>query len=253
MKTLQTETEAQQMIDIHSHIIYDIDDGAVNIVESVELCRQAFHNGFDGIVATPHFTNYYDIDGFVLERDSKLELIRERLAEEKIDIALYSGAELYLSRAVFMAGDLDPLTINDSQYMLCEFPLGPFNIDEGLSELSELTSRGYTPVVAHPERYYAIRHDKRLVDWILERGAVFQVNADSLGGNLDSLAQRIAVDLIKRGVAKFIASDAHDKYRRNMDFKRKFSAVPSEITQKDLENCLNINPGRVLKNEDIFD
>ena len=122
-----------------------------------------------------------------------------------------------------------------------------------LSELSELTSRGYTPVVAHPERYYAIRHDKRLVDWILERGAVFQVNADSLGGNLDSLAQRIAVDLIKRGVAKFIASDAHDKYRRNMDFKRKFSAVPSEITQKDLENCLNINPGRVLKNEDIFD
>lgn len=240
------------MIDIHSHIIFDIDDGSADINESVALCRQACDNGFDGIVATPHFNDYRDIDSFVLERDSKLELLREQLAEEQIDITLYAGAELFLSRDIFTAGDLDPLTINSSRYMLCEFPLGPFNIEEGLEALSELSDRGYTPIVAHPERYYAVRHDLRLIGRIIRRGAVFQVNADSLVGNIDSKAQRIAVDLIKNGVAKFIGGDAHDIRHRNMDFRKKFSTTPAEITQNDLICCLQKNPDAVINNEDIF-
>ncbi len=240
------------MIDIHSHIIFDIDDGSADINESVALCRQSFDNGFDGIVATPHFINYRDIDGFVLERDSKLELLREQLGEERIDITLYAGAELFLSREIFTAGDLDPLTINGSRYMLCEFPLGPFNVEEGLDALSELSDRGYTPIVAHPERYYAVRHDLRLIDRILHRGAVFQVNADSVVGNIDSEAQRIAVDLIKNNAAKFIASDAHNIRRRNMNFSEKFSTAPAEITQNDLIYCLQKNPSAVINDEDVF-
>lgn len=240
------------MIDIHSHIIFDIDDGAESIDDSIELCRQAADNGFDGIVATPHFTDYRNIEDFIIERDSKLDLIRERLSEEQIGITLYSGAELYLNRSIFSAGDLDALTINNSRYMLCEFPLGPFNVEDGLEEIMELTSRGYTPIVAHPERYFEIRRDARIIERLLRREVIFQVNADSLAGNIDRLAQRIAVDLIKNGVAKFIASDAHDIRRRNMDFRKKFSSVPSAISQKDLINCLQIYPNAVIKDEDIF-
>ena len=110
------------MIDIHSHIIFNIDDGVQSIEESVELCRQAADNGYKAIVATPHFTDYRNIEEFIWARDSKLDLIREELSEEQIDITLYSGAELYLSRGIFTAGDLDELTVNKSRYMLCEFP-----------------------------------------------------------------------------------------------------------------------------------
>lgn len=240
------------MIDIHSHIIYDIDDGAQSIEESVMLCRQAMENGFDGIVATPHFANYRNIEGFVLERDSKLELLRERLFEEQIDITLYSGAELFLSRGIFTAGDLDELTINNSRYMLCEFPLGPFNVSEGLRAITELTLRGYTPIVAHPERYYEIRRNYEIIERLLDMGVVFQVNVDSLAGNIDFEAQEIAVQLIKDGDARFIASDAHDIYHRNMNFGEKFSTVPSEISEEDLITCFQTYPNAVIDDEDIF-
>ena len=240
------------MIDIHSHIIFDIDDGAQSLEESVILCRQAMENGFDGIVATPHFVDYRNIENFVLERDSKLSLLRERLIEEQIDITLYSGAELFLSRGIFSAGDLDELTVNNSRYMLCEFPLDRFNVEDGLEEIDELIFRGYTPIVAHPERYYEVRRDFGLIDRLLEREVIFQVNADSLAGNLDGTAQKIAVSLVKNGVAKFIASDAHDIHRRNMNFSKKFSTVPPEITQKDLITCFEKCPNAVINDEDIF-
>ena len=240
------------MIDIHSHIIYDIDDGAQSLEESVILCRQAADNGFNGIVATPHFVDYRNIEDFVLERDSKLSLLRERLVEEQIGITLYAGAELFLSRGIFSAGDLDELTINNSRYMLCEFPLDRFNVEDGLDEIDELIYRGYTPIVAHPERYFEVRRDFRIIELLLERGVIFQVNADSLAGNLDGTAQKIAVSLVKNGAARFIASDAHDIRRRNMNFGKKFSTAPPDITQNDLITCFEKYPNAVVNDEDIF-
>lgn len=240
------------MIDIHSHIIFDIDDGAQSIEETVTLCRQAANSGYNGIVATPHFTDYRKIDYFVLERDSKLDLIRERLLKENIDLTLYSGAELYLSRGIFSAGDLDPLTINGSRYMLCEFPLGPFNVRSGLEMLSELTLRGYTPIVAHPERYFEVRKDYDILEQLLYKDVLFQVNADSLAGNIDIEAQEIASELIQDGSAKFIASDAHDIYRRNFNIKEKLLTIPREIDRKDLMKCLETYPLAVINDEDIL-
>lgn len=240
------------MIDIHSHIIFNIDDGAASIEESITLCRQASENGYKKIVATPHFTDYRNIDRFVLERDSKLDLIRERLAEEKIDITLYPGAELFLSRGIFTAGDLDALTINSSHYMLCEFPLGPFNVRSGLEMLSELTLRGYTPIVAHPERYHEFRRNYEIIYGLVDQGVIFQVNADSLAGNIDRTARSISAELIQEGFAKFIGSDAHDANRRNLNIRKRISAFPSEIDSDDLKNCFITNPQSVIDNEDIF-
>lgn len=240
------------MIDIHSHIIFNIDDGVQSIEESVELCRQAADNGYKAIVATPHFTDYRNIEEFIWARDSKLDLIREELSEEQIDITLYSGAELYLSRGIFTAGDLDELTVNKSRYMLCEFPLGPFNVRNGLEMLSELALRGYTPIVAHPERYYEFRRNYEITEQLADQGILFQVNADSLAGNIDSDAQEIATDLVKNGSAKFIASDAHDIYRRNMNMQKKIASFPPELNQEDIYNCIKKYPNAVINNEDIF-
>lgn len=240
------------MIDIHSHIIFDIDDGANDIEDSVELCRQAAENGFSGIIATPHFTNYRDIRSFVMERDEKLDILRDALDFEGIDIEVYAGAELFLSKGIFTAGDLDPLTLNGSQYMLCEFPLGPFNTDEGLRQLEELTDRGYTPIVAHPERYPEVHRNPEFINRLLRRGAIFQVNADSVAGNLGDIPQEIATELLVGGFAKFIASDAHDTERRNMNFKGKLSHAPDEITNEILIDCLQKFPQQVINNKDIL-
>lgn len=240
------------MIDLHSHIIFNIDDGAKSIEDSVTLCRQATENGYKGIVATPHFTDYRHIDDFVLERESKLDLIREKLSKEGIDITLYSGAELFLSRGIFTAGDLDALTVNNSRYMLCEFPLGSFNVRQGLDMLSELTLRGYIPIIAHPERYHEFRKNYEIIYGLVDQGVIFQVNADSLAGNIDRTAQNISADLIQEGFAKFIGSDAHDTHRRNLNMRERISAFPSKIDKEDLENCFIKYPQAVINDEDIF-
>lgn len=241
------------MIDIHSHIIFDIDDGAEDIDTSVELCRQAFENGFDGIVATPHFNDYRHIDRFVMERDAKLFQLREILKREEINITLYEGCELFLNNSIFTAGDLDPLTINGSRYMLCEFPLGPFNVLDGLDQIVELTDRGYTPIVAHPERYPEVHKNPELINRLLRRGVIFQVNVDSVVGNLGKLPQEISIDLLLGGFAKLIGSDAHDISRRNMNFGEKFSCVPSVLTREILIDCFGKYPEAVINDEDILE
>lgn len=237
-----------KMIDIHSHIIFDIDDGAKDIECSVALCRQAFNNGFDGIVATPHFTNYSRVDDFILERDFKLDAIRAELKKENIDLKLYSGAELYLTDDIFSANDLDCLAINNSRYILCEFSLGRFDVENGLLQLKELFHKGFVPILAHPERYYEVRKNPGLLDLFLWHNVLLQVNADSLAGNIDPLSQKIATDLLLNGDAKFIASDAHDTKMRNMDFIKKFSTVSSKITENDLIRCFVKNASAVINN-----
>ena len=117
------------MIDIHSHILYGIDDGAQSLEESVEMCRDAYENGCDTLVLTPHFFDFKHLHEFTKERDRKFEILADALAEEEIPLKLFSGAELFLSNKIFAADSLDDLTINHSRYMLCEMPLGPFRTD----------------------------------------------------------------------------------------------------------------------------
>ena len=96
------------------------------------------------------------------------------LEEEGIPLRLLAGAELFLSNKIFTAENLDDLTINDSRYMLCEMPLGPFRTDNVLMWFDELLDRGYTPILAHPERYLVFHEDFSLIDEILERPILLQ-------------------------------------------------------------------------------
>ena len=134
------------MIDIHSHVLYGIDDGAHDIEESVEMCRDAYENGGKTLVLTPHFFDFKHLHGFIKERNYKIEKLKMALEEEGIPLRLLAGAELFLSNKIFTAENLDDLTINDSRYMLCEMPLGPFRTDNVLMWFDELLDRGYTPI-----------------------------------------------------------------------------------------------------------
>ncbi|MBR5190910.1 MAG: capsular biosynthesis protein, partial [Clostridia bacterium] len=115
------------MTDIHNHILFAIDDGSPDIETSVEMCRDAYENGYKAIVVTPHFANYNRIDEFVDERDYKIGELQKALQSEEIPLTVLSGADLFLSDSLLKSGNIDDLAINNSRYMLCEFPLRPFN------------------------------------------------------------------------------------------------------------------------------
>ncbi len=239
------------MIDIHNHILFDIDDGAKTIEASVQMCRDAYKNGIEHIVLTPHFVNFSDVENFIEERDSRIFELRNMLNAERIPVKLYAGAELYLSDGVFSADNLDELTLGNSKYILCEFPLGPFNINRVPEWIDELIDRGYVPVIAHPERYHEFHRNLFIIDELIDRDVVFQVNLDSVIGLNGRSAQAMAVDMLERGIAKLIGTDAHHPIYRHNKIKEKFEDLPEEITEEIITECMRINPKRILENKDI--
>ena len=239
------------MIDIHNHILFDIDDGSPDIDMSIDMCRDAYENGYKTIVVTPHFADYNRIDEFVDQRDYKIEKLREVLKIEDIPLKVLSGAELFLSDDILKANNLDDLAINNSRYMLCEFPLGPFNIKRGLLWIDELIERGYTPIIAHLERYFEIHRNLSVIDELLDRDVVFQVNIDSLTGSNGPEPQGMAIDMVRRKIAKLIATDAHDLEYRHTRIKEKFKKLPDVITEEMLDFCMNEIPEGILKNKEI--
>ncbi len=239
------------MIDIHNHILFDIDDGARTIEASVQMCRDAYENGIDTIVLTPHFMQYNSIDDFVEERSERVYELCNFLKAERISVKIIEGAELFLTDGVFTADNLDDLTLGESKYILCEFPLGPFNINRVPEWVDELIDRGYVPVIAHPERYYEFYRNPFLIDELIDREVVFQVNLDSLIGLNGDTAQMMGVDMITRGFAKLIGTDAHHPIHRHNRVKEKFNDLPEEITEEIIEKCMYENPKRILQNKDI--
>lgn len=240
------------MVDIHSHILFDIDDGARNVAQSLELCKEASENGVKAIIATPHFYDYRKIESFVRERNIKANILRAELKNNDIPLAVATGAELFLSDDIFTAGNLDKLTLNNSHYMLCEFPLGPFDISRAPMWIDELCERGYTPILAHPERYVEFHRNFPVIDEILDCGTLFQVNIDSLLGRNGEDAQRMSTDMVERKIARFIATDAHDPDRRNTKLRERIELMPEAITKEMLLECMSRCPRTVLKNGDII-
>lgn len=239
------------MTDIHNHILFAIDDGAHDIDTSVEMCREAYENGYKAVVVTPHFANYNHIDEFVNERDYKISELQKALQVEEIPLTILGGAELFLSDALMKSGNIDDLTINNSRYMLCEFPLGPFNIKRGLMWIDELIERGYTPILAHPERYYEIHRNLHIIDEFLDRDVVFQVNIDSLTGKNGEIPQKLSVDMVCRGFAQLIGTDAHDLKYRHTRIKEKIKELPYEIDHDIFVKCVKTNSQKVIDDEEI--
>ncbi len=239
------------MIDIHNHILFDIDDGAKTIESSLQMCRDAYENGIDKIVLTPHFVRYNKIDEFVEERNGKILELRNLLKAENIPVKLYSGAELFLTDDIFDADNLDDLTLGNSRYILCEFPLGPFNVSRVPEWIDELIDRGYIPVVAHPERYYEFHRNHFIIDELIDRDVVFQINLDSLLGLNGKSAQMMGIDMVERGIARLIGTDAHHPIYRHNRIQEKIKDLPADITEEMLAECMKTNPKKLLENKDI--
>jgi isopropylmalate/homocitrate/citramalate synthase len=148
--------------------------------------------------------------------------------------------------------NLDELTINGSRYLLCEMPLTPFDTHNVIRWFDELIDRSYIPVLAHPERYVELHRDYNLVDEILARPILLQVNIDSLRGRNGEAPHGMAMDLINRGFAHFMASDAHDLVYRHTRLTEKFEDFSDDITDEIIETFMRDNPLKVLNNKDII-
>ena len=197
------------MTDIHSHIIYDVDDGSYSIEESIALIKELKSVGFDNIIMTPHYISNTDYSSENEEKLAKLEVLRNKVKEENIDINLFLGNEIFISE--HMVEDINNNKIyplNNTKYILFEIPF--HNRILGLKDIVyELKVAGFIPILAHPERYTYFQDNYKLVDELKEEGLLFQCNYSSILGNYGSNAKKLIKYMLKKHYVNYLGTDIH--------------------------------------------
>jgi protein-tyrosine phosphatase len=206
--------EIQGLVDIHTHILHGVDDGAKDLQDALALLRLARENGTTQLVLTPHYRGHWRSNTPRLLRERFAEL-SEQAAKELPDVKLYLGNEAGIEREVGeKVAEGRILPVGDSRYVLLEFDYNSSRI-QVINGVMEVISSGFMPIIAHAERYDIFRKDKQLPDEILHVGAMIQLNADSVMGSCGLRAKLCCLRLLSRGQVHFIASDGHDlKYRK---------------------------------------
>lgn len=197
------------MTDVHSHILFGIDDGSRTISESVELLKKLKSVGFNNVILTPHFI----LDStYNSNYESNIKIyneLKERLIDENIDINIYLGNEIFIDKNVPTLLEKNIITsLNGTKYVLVEFPMHNklLNLED---MLYEIRSRGYEVVIAHPERYDAFKEDYSIVDTLREDGFLFQSNYSSILGYYGKDSIKLLKYMLKRHYIDFLGTDIH--------------------------------------------
>jgi protein-tyrosine phosphatase len=232
------------MVDIHSHILPGLDDGAQTIEESLEMLRIAAAGGTTDIVATPHANSE-----FAFQPDRIAEKLAELNAASPA-VRIYTGSDFHLQYENIQDAIEHPAkyTINQKNYLLVEFSdMLIFNTTSDI--FYQLRSAGMVPIITHPERNWLLqkRFDE-LGQWVME-GAKIQVTAQSLHGRFGRRAKEFAEKLMKAGLVHFIASDAHGTQDRTPDLRQAFEYVTGKYGRERAEQLFVTNPRAVLHGE----
>ncbi len=239
------------MIDIHCHILPEIDDGARDLETAIRMCHMAEINGIKHIVATPHTNTVDNIDHFVRLRDERLHTLRENIEKRGIDVKLYPGAEVFVDDDIFFANDLKRLTINGSKYILIEFNFRNVHIRKIYDYLNEIINMDLVPIIAHPERYEFFQFDYDAVNSLAKNGVIFQINATSLA-SLDGLQEfELAYSMAYNGLASFIGTDAHSLSYRANNLSEMMRYFPPDISQMNMQMMVHDAGKAVLTNRPI--
>ncbi|MBQ6906444.1 MAG: capsular biosynthesis protein [Clostridia bacterium] len=193
------------MLDLHTHILPAIDDGAVDTEMSLEMLRKEREHGVKRIYLTPHFDPYaMDVDTFLELRQKSFDTLKNALGEEEWP-EMRLGAEVKYSPELL---DMSPekLTLGGSDYLLLElsFHHYPAHLDQVVGELDGM---GITPILAHVERYSYFRKESALLVNAINNGALAQINVEPLTDKND---KGFASACIDHSLAHFIGTDAHN-------------------------------------------
>ena len=195
------------LVDIHSHLIPGIDDGSKSMEESIALIRSLKDLGFKKLITTPHIMHhrYPNSSEIIL---SGLADLKKELKREAIAIEIEAASEYYMDEHFMKLLQKRDILSFGNNYLLFEMSYGlkPLNLE---ATIFEIKAAGYTPVLAHPERYLFMHRDFETYRRLKELGVLFQLNLNSLGGYYSKPVQKVAQTLVKNGWIDFIGSDTH--------------------------------------------
>lgn len=238
-------------IDIHSHVLPGVDDGACDMQEALRMLECAEKEGIGKIIVTPHQKpdrHCVSVTGLY----NRINALQEEAKERGLNIRLYPGGELFFRQSLpeeLQAGKLS--TLADSRYVLVEFfPQEQYRyIRDGLESL---LAAGYFPIVAHVERYVQVNESQIHQDELLDMGCYFQVNAGSLTGSGGLRMKMTAWRLIRQQMVDFVATDAHRaEGSRSPQLERCAKLLEKKCGSDYAAQLLYRNAAKVLKDKEL--
>jgi protein-tyrosine phosphatase len=237
------------MIDIHSHILPEVDDGSSSLEESVEMCRCSAEDGVRVMVATPHAHDGVHRTHARSVLEEKIALLNERTGgNPRVEL----GCELRFTHDLVnqvRGGETAP-SIAGGPYVLVEFPhsLVPPGSDR---VLFELITNGFRPVIAHPERNQLLMTEPDRFYALVDNGVLGQLDAGSITGQFGKRVLRAARVMLESGLVHAIASDCHNTRNRLPGLSAALEAAGDIVGQEYATAMVSANPGAIVRGEVI--
>jgi protein-tyrosine phosphatase len=212
------------MIDLHCHILPNVDDGPKDLAESVEMARQAVQQGIKTIIATPHHRNEkYENHGQTIFR--QVEEFNRVLKSENLDLTILPGQETRIFGEMvegLESGEILPM--NQGKYVFVELPSGHVPRYTG-QLLFDIQLKGFIPVIVHPERNQEIIENPEVLYQLVKKGALTQVTASSVSGHFGKTIKKFSLQLIEANLTHFVASDAHNTSSRGFKMVEAYDVI----------------------------
>ena len=237
------------MIDIHSHIIPNVDDGARSVEETFNILKEAQEAGFTDVILTSHFLlNYYETNA--QELIFWKEKLREVLKKQGTKINLHSGMEIYITNQMEeLLENKKILTLANSRYMLIELPLAT-NVKYFDYVVYYLEAKGIKPIIAHPERYKCVQKDPDIVEEYIEKGCLIQCNYGSIVNLYGREAEKTIKTILKKNQVHFLGSDVHRENGTYLIILDAIKKIRKIIGENKINEITTINPKKILQNEE---
>jgi protein-tyrosine phosphatase len=244
-------TRSENLIDIHSHILWGMDDGAKTVDDSLMMAKAAINSDITQVIATPHHLNNH----FVNPKNKVIKKVQEfnRILEEKgFKLEVLAGQEIRIHGE--LCEDLSKrelLTLTESSnYVLIELPTS--SVPHYTRKLLyQLLIDGFSPIIAHPERNLAIQRDPNIMYEFVRDGVLSQVTAGSFMGIFGKKAKAVSFDLLEHNLAHVLASDAHNDAKRGFVLNEAYRKISKDFGES-LTSNLKENANSIIRNTSIY-
>ena len=243
------------MIDIHSHIVFDVDDGPQSRGESKVLLEEAYAQGVRTIVSTSHRRKgmFETPEDKIAANFSEVKQLAQEIGP---DLTILYGAEIYFSGDALekLEKDLIP-RLNGTRYALIEFSMNtPYR--DIHSALSKILLLGITPVIAHIERYHALENDEKRVKELINMGCYTQINSSSvlkpkLFGDAHKFMKKRAAYFLEKNLVHVVASDMHNLCNRPPFMKKAYELITKKYGRDRARDLFETNPAKILRDQII--
>lgn len=238
------------MIDMHAHILPDVDDGPKTMTESIELIELAISEGITDVIATPHvYSPHFDVQRQVVLE--KIDLIQKEIKKRNLAIRLHAGQEIRIQDFIIeKLANGEALTLANSKYVLLELPSSGIpaytvQIVQGILNLNKV------PIIAHPERNRAIAEKPSRLERLINHGALSQVTAGSLAGHFGKSVQKLSLQLVEANLVHTYGSDVHNSTTRPFLFNKGLDYLEKH-RHHDIVDIFLENNARILSNEELI-